>query len=204
MKANIYSKLHWVLILTGAALWLAGCATPNVQYGDATAVTALSTDFGSSDLQQIAESMVDSLLVFPPVAELTAKRRPVLLVDKIKNKSMQHIDMEAVTDSIRAKLIKSGKFRFIDRTTDEAAVEEIKTQQESGLVSKETAVQFGQQIGAEYILTGNFAEIKQKAGNVKDVYYKFTLNLKNLKTGILEWSDEKEIRKTWKRSTFGG
>jgi len=30
------------------------------------------------------------------------------------------------------------------------------------------------------------------------------MSLKNLKTGILEWSDEKEIRKVMQRSYFGG
>ena len=194
-----------LLTLSAAALILAGCATvPNVQYGDAGSAKPITTEFGSSDLQQIAESMVDSLLTFPPVVELTTQRRPVISVDKVKNKTMQHIDTESVTDSIRTKLIRSGKFRFIDRTTDEAAVDEIKIQQESGLVNQKTAVNFGQQIGAEFLLTANFAEIRQKAGGVTDVYYKFTMNLKNLKTGILEWSDEKEIRKVFKRSTFGG
>jgi uncharacterized protein (TIGR02722 family) len=117
---------------------------------------------------------------------------------------MQHIDTESVTDSIRTKLIRSGKFRFIDRTTDAQTVEELKTQQDSGLVDKKTAVDFGQQIGAEFLLTSNFSEIRQKAGSTTDVYYKFTMSLKNLKTGILEWSDEKEIRKVFKRGTFGG
>ncbi len=194
-----------LLTLSAAALTLTGCATvPNVQYGDAGSAKPITTEFGSSDLQQIAESMVDSLLTFPPMVELTTQRRPVLSVDKVKNKTMQHIDTESVTDSVRTKLIRSGKFRFIDRTTDEAAVDEIKIQQESGLVNQKTAVNFGQQIGAEFLLTANFSEIRQKAGGVTDVYYKFTMNLKNLKTGILEWSDEKEIRKVFKRSTFGG
>jgi penicillin-binding protein activator len=146
--------------------------------------------------------MVDSLLTFPPVVAVTAQRRPVFMVDKVKNKTMQHIDTEALTDSIRTKLIRSGKFRFIDRTTDQAAIDEIKTQQESGLVRSPSAV-FGSQLGAEFILTANLAEITQKSGNIKDVYYKFTMNLKNLKTGVLEWSDEKEIRKVGKRPIFG-
>ena len=185
------------------ALSLSGCAS-TMQYGDSGSATPVSTEFGSSDLQQIAESMVDSLMTFPPMVELTSARRPVVSVDKVKNKTMQHIDTESVTDSIRAKLIRSGKFRFIDRTTDDQAIEELKTQQDSGLVDKNSAVKFGQQLGAEFLLTSNFTEIKQKAGNTTDVYYKFTMSLKNLKTGILEWSDEKEIRKVLKRGTFGG
>lgn len=185
------------------ALSLSGCAS-TMQYGDAGSAKPISTEFGSSDLQQIAEAMVDSMITFPPLVELTSSRRPVVTVDTVKNKTMQHIDTESITDSIRAKLIRSGKFRFIDRTTDEQAIEELKIQQDSGLVDKKSAVKFGQQLGAEFLLTSNFSEIRQKAGSTTDVYYKFTMSLKNLKTGILEWSDEKEIRKVFIRGTFGG
>jgi uncharacterized protein (TIGR02722 family) len=199
------TRLSFLILLAGTAaiLSLSGCAG-TVQYGDAGSAKPITTDFGSSDLQQIAESMVDSLLTFPPMVELTAKSRPVISVDRVKNKTMQHIDTESITDSIRARLIKSGKVRFIDRTTDEAAIDEIRTQQEGELVAKKNALEFNQQLGAEYLLTSNFSEIQQKAGSVTDVYYKFTMNLKNLKTGILEWSDEKEIRKVFKKSLFGG
>lgn len=198
---NSMQKL--LLVVAIGSFALGGCAS-TMQYGDAGSAKPISTEFGSSDLQQIAETMVDSMLIFPPLVELTASRRPVVSVDKVKNKTMQHIDTESITDSIRAKLIRSGKFRFIDRTTDEQTVEELRTQQDSGLVDKKTAVQFGQQLGAEFLLTSNFSEIRQKVGSTTDVYYKFTMSLKNLKTGILEWSDEKEIRKVFTRGTFGG
>ena len=188
-----------------AAALLSGCAAaPDVRYGDPGSTQAVSTDFGSSDLQQVAGGMVDSLLTFPPVVELTAKERPVLSVTKVKNKTLQHIDTESITDSIRAKLIKSGRFRFIDRTTDQEALEEFAAQQESGLVDPKKAVPGGRQFGAEYLLTSNLSEIRQKGGRITDVYYKFTMTLKNLKTGILEWSDEKEIRKIKTRPLVGG
>lgn len=190
-------------VLTLSVATISGCAS-TMQYGDAGSAKPISTEFGSSDLQQIAEAMVDSMITFPPLVELTTGRRPVVTVDKVKNKTMQHIDTESVTDSIRAKLLRSGKFRFIDRTTDAQAIDEMKTQRDSGLVDQKNAVKFGQQFGAEFLLTSNFSEIRQKAGSTTDVYYKFTMSLKNLKTGILEWSDEKEIRKVFKRGTFGG
>ena len=64
-------------------------------------------------------------------------------------------------------------------------------------------MQFGKQLAPEFMLTANLSEIEQRNSDVRDVYYKFTMNLKNLTTGILEWSDEKEIRKTSTRSMFG-
>ena len=189
-------KTTWKLWVAAGllALLASGCAT-TVEYGDATSSKPISTEFGSSDLQQIAATMVDSLLVFPPVMDLTATRRPVLMVDTVKNKTMQHIDTESVTDSIRTKLIRSGKFRFTDRTTDAAIKEELGVQNDSGLVDPSTAIAFGQQIGAEFMLTANLSEISQRAGRVNDVYYKFTMNLRNLRTGIIEWADEEQIRK---------
>jgi uncharacterized protein (TIGR02722 family) len=188
-----------------AAALLAGCAAaPDVRYGDPGAHQSLSTDFGASDLQQVAEGMVDSLLTFPAVVDITAQRRPILSVTRVKNKTLQHIDTESITDSIRARLIKSGRFRFIDRTTDQEALEEFAAQQEGGLVDPAKAVPGGLQAGAEYLLTANLSEIRQQGGRVTDVYYKFTMNLKNLKTGILEWSDEKEIRKIKTKGLIGG
>jgi uncharacterized protein (TIGR02722 family) len=173
------------------------------QAQDDVKVEGIESDFGSSDLQQIAQSMVDSMLTFPTIVEETSRRRPVVAIDRVKNKTMQHIDTESITDSIRARLLKSGKFRFIDRTTDSQAIDEVRYQQESGLTQAGGAVKFGRQLAPEYMVTANFSEIEQRNSDTKDVYYKFTMSLKNLSTGILEWSDEKEIRKTATRSFFG-
>ncbi|KAB2833638.1 MAG: penicillin-binding protein activator LpoB [Candidatus Brocadia sp.] len=180
----------------------AGCAT-NVKYKDATKVETTTADFGSTDLQQIVNKMVDSLLSFPPLVQATSERSPVIFVDAIKNKTLEHIDTESITDSVRTKILHSGKFRFVDMTKVDAAKKQFEFQNESGMVNQAAAAAFGRQIGAEYMLYGNFASIVKKSAKVKDIYYKFTLNLMELETGIIEWADEKEIRKISKRSLFG-
>ena len=97
-----------------AALLCAGCAS-TVEYGDPTSAKPLGTSFGSSDLQQIATAMVDSMLATAPLP--ADGHRPVLIVDPVKNKTMQHIDTESITDSISTRLIRSGRLTFKDRTT---------------------------------------------------------------------------------------
>lgn len=178
-------------------------ACSSVSYTDPNDLNTISTDFSASDLQQIASSMVDSLVTFPPIVEITSKRRPVVVVDRIRNKTRQHIDTEAITDSIRSTLVKSGKFRFIDRASDASSINEVRWQQESGLVNQATAVKFGKQFGAEYMLVGSISEIMNRSGRDKEVMYQFTLSLKNLTTGILEWSDDKKIKKQGTRALFG-
>jgi penicillin-binding protein activator len=189
-------------VLMAAVVGLSGCAS-KVDYGDATARETVTTDFGSTDLQMIAAKMVDDMLVFPPIVQMTTNRRPVAFVDTIKNKTVEHIDTESVTDTIQSKLLNSGKFRFVDMTVVERVRQQLDYQSDSGLVDPNTAVAMGRQIGAEFMLYGNLSSIVKKAGNTKDVYYKFTLKLLNLQTGIIEWSNEKEIRKTRSKSLFG-
>jgi uncharacterized protein (TIGR02722 family) len=194
-------KMFCLFAVSCGALFFSGCAT--VSYGDAQSAKPINTEFGASDLQQVSTVMVDSLLSFPPMTELTSQRRPVIVVDRVKNKTSQHIDTESITDQIRTQLIRSGQYRFIDRTTDKQTLEEMQIQNGSGLVDQSKAVEMGKQYGAEYMLTSNISEITQTNRSVRDVYYKITMNLKNLKTGILEWSDEKEIRKVMKKGLFG-
>ena len=71
------------------------------------------------------------------------------------------------------------------------------------MVSQSSAMNMGRQIGAEYMMYGNLSSIIKRNGNSKDVYYKFTMKVMHVETGIVEWSDEKEIRKTSKKSLFG-
>lgn len=182
----------------------AGCAQKSVvRYGDATAVETTDISFGSTDLQKVAGEMTDSLLLSPVVGTLTQNKRPVMFVERIKNKTSEHIDTESITDSVSTKLLRSGKFRFVDMSRVEAAREQMKFQQEGGMVDASKAVQFGKQIGAEYMLYGNLSSIVKSNKDKSDVYYKFTLRLMDLESGLVEWADETEIRKTKANESVG-
>jgi penicillin-binding protein activator len=194
-------KKVWLAAVLALATVISGCAS--VQYGDATASETVTTGFGSTDLQMIAAKMVDDVLAFPPVVQITAQRRPVMFVDRIKNKTTEHIDLESVTDTIESKLINSGKFRFVDMSVVDRVRQQLEYQRDSGMVDDQQAMVMGRQVGAEYMLYGNMSSIVKRDGNTKDVYYKFTLKMLHLETGIIEWSGEKEIRKSKKGGWIG-
>ena len=201
---KIPSKLFSVaLSATLVFAGISGCSSAGVSYGDASAVETTTTEFGSTDLQMIAEKMVDSLLTFPPIVQVTSKRRPVMFVDTIKNKTSEHIDTESVTDTISSRVLRSGKFRFVDMTKVASLKKQLDYQNESGMVSESSKMSLGRQIGAEYMMYGNLSSIVKRDGKTKDVYYKFTMKVMHVETGIIEWSDEKEIRKSAKKRAFG-
>ena len=183
--------------VTAAAL-LSGCAKePVTRYGDARAPETLANQFGSTDLQMIAESMARSMLQAPVIA---SSNLPVVTVQEVRNKTSEYIDTRAITDSIRAELQKGGRVRFaVDAAGMNPQVDELKRQQQSGLYAKETAAEMGQMVGAQYRLEGNIISIVKQVKDAKDVYYKLNLQLWNIRNGLLEWSDEKEIRKTTTR-----
>lgn len=198
-------KQHILATAIGlSALVLAGCSSKQVvSYGDATAVETTDANFGSTDLQRVANEMTESLISSPVIGSLTQNNRPVVFVERIKNKTSEHIDMESISDSISTKVLRSGKFRFVDMSRVDAVRKQLTYQQEGGLVDSSKAIQFGQQIGAEYMLYGNLSSIVKSNSDKKDVYYKFTMRLMDLKSGIIEWADETEIRKTREKASLG-
>ena len=179
--------------MLAAGLLLSGCAKEKTRYGDAKSVETVTNQFGSTDLQMIAESMTRSFLNSDIVANGS---RPIVTVQEVKNKTSEYIDTRSITDSIRTELQKSGRVRFaVDAAAMQQQVDELKRQQ-SELYEKDKSAQIGKMVGAAYRIEGNITSIVKQKEDVKDVYYKFNLQLWNIENGLMEWGDEKEIRKT--------
>lgn len=181
---------------------LSGCAK-QVSYGDAQSSETKTIAFGSTDLQTIAGDMIDSMMLSPAIGDITKSQRPIVFVDSIKNKTSEHIDTESITDTISTKMLNSGKFRFVDMERVEDVRKQLQFQADDQLVDKSSSIQFGKMVGAQYMLYGNLASIVKQDGSDKDVYYKMTMRLMDLKTGLIEWADESEIRKEESKSLFG-
>ncbi|NBT59870.1 penicillin-binding protein activator LpoB [bacterium] len=195
--------LEWFFI-GGLALALTSCGSKQFtqgSYDDLSEDRLLDDKFNESDMRQIAETMVSSLTQSRLVAE--NPKGPVVLVTLVKNRASEHIDMKSMTDKMRTALIKSGKFRFTEKENREEIAGETQYQNESGYVDAATARKKGKQIGAQYFLTGEITDRVQEVGNKKYVYYKATFNLVNIETGIIDWTDEKEIRKFYKKRGVG-
>lgn len=181
---------------------LAGCASRQVSYGDAAKVETVNEQWGSTDIQTVADRMVSSMVRIPAIAN---GNRPVLQVSTLKNKTTEHIDTKTMTDKIRTALIRTGMVRFTAVSdANREMLENLDYQQNSGMVGTKSGKAMGKQIGADYLLYGEIDSIVKRAGRTTDVYYKLTLNLVDVESGLIEWSDEKEIRKEAERALFGG
>jgi uncharacterized protein (TIGR02722 family) len=188
------AQLKAILPLT-LALIATACNTPVTSYGNAQRTETVNADFGSTDLQMIAETMVTSLLQTDRIERDPAEpaKPPLVAVARIVNNTSEHIDTTSITDKIRTSLIKSGKVRFIAMDAQADLMAQYKHQ--AVMADSSTAKAAGRQAGAKYILKGDITSIVKNEGRTKDVYYKFTLNLVDVESAVIAWADEKEIRK---------
>ncbi len=192
---NMNTKTLHLSAIVLAVATLAACSGPQVRYGDAKAVETVNVNYGSTDLQMIAEAMTRSLLQSKAISG--SKDAPIVTLADVKNKTSEYIDTRVITDKIRTQLMKSGQVRFAVSVSEmQNQTEELKRQNQSGLYKNSTIAKTGNMQGAQYRIEGSIASIVKSTKDVKDVYYVFNLNLINNESGLLEWADEKEIRKT--------
>lgn len=183
-----------------AAASLFACAGPRAYtrgtYEDPNVIEMLSDQFNENDLQLIAKKMVTSLTESPAFTQIEG--RPLIVIGTMRNSTSEHIDLRSLADKLLVQLSKTGKFSFTDAASREDIAKEYEYQG-SGYVRPDQAKGPGQQAGADYMMTGEISSIVQEVGNDKLVYYKMTTKLHNLRSGIIEWTDEKELRKKFEK-----
>ncbi len=183
---------------------VAGCGGPKAftkgEYDDPTRVELLDDKFNEADMQQMADTVIKAMVACDYVAK--APKPPVVMVEKVQNRTEEHIDTVSMTDKIRTALIKSGKIRFVNKQ-ERGTLDEEYEYHNSGAVTGPTAKKRGKQIGADYILSGAMATNVQQVGNDKFIYYKLTMNLTNMDTSTIDCVEEREIRKKYRKRSVG-
>lgn len=196
------SKLLLLMVLASGVV-LSSCgpkAFVKGQYDDVNRENLLNDQWSETDMQVVVKAMVDSMVSHPAIAN--AKKMPVVLVTNLQNKTSEHIDTQSIMDMVRVELTNSGRVEFVDKEARQDMSDEY-DYQNSGTTSEETKKSLGGQIGADFIINGRLDSIVQEVGKEKTVYYKLTLNLTNLKTGVIAWTNYKQIRKTFKKQSVG-
>ncbi|MBT3340014.1 MAG: penicillin-binding protein activator LpoB [Planctomycetes bacterium] len=187
-----------LLLLALTAALAASCST-KVTYEDPEQIETINSDFGYSDLENIAAEMTQSFLG----SGAWGGEKPRIVFGGVQNRTEQHLDTVNITDTIRTALLQSGKFRVLAGDQGIAELSKETDYQTSGAVDQEMAVKMGAQLGAEYVFYGRFTEIRKSAGDTKSSFLKFTMNAVNVQTRELVWADEARISKREEKSLFG-
>lgn len=162
----------------------------------------LNDQWSETDMQVAVKELVDKMVYTTRAyGNANSNRQPIVMITKLQNKTSEHIETESIMDMVRVELTKNGQVQFVDKQARGDIADEYDYQE--GMVTEPTKSKRGAQIGADYILNGRLDSIVQEAGKKKTVYYKLTMNLTNLKTGLISWTDHKQIRKLYKKQHVG-
>ncbi len=208
MKLRIVAFTPILGITLITALANSSCTTTKAEYTDPDKAEILDDRWSETDLKKTASFLVDQVLARPWLKDYKGKhggKAPVVLVDQIENRTEEVIDSKALTDYVQDELINSRKVRFVgDVAVRKRLLDELKFQN-SGAVSQASAKKTGNHVGADFMLEGSIASSNHSkdGGGEKTVFYMTTMRLTNIETGEIEWTGKKEIKKAFKKSSFG-
>lgn len=190
-----FVRFFYMFLIIGSLSVFAGCtvSTRNVSPDEELHYDE-AYDF--SDKQVIVDKLIESLVTKQPLAG--ANDKPVIIVYGVANRTSEHISTSGITDDIRQGLLESGKARLINETQRENIEKETDYQQ-SGRVLAETRIARARQIGAKYMLTGTLRSIEKKEPRQVRLkkkslqYYSLNLELTDIETSLIEWTDKVEV-----------
>lgn len=197
-------KTRLLKVLCLSSLFVVSCTdTFQGEYANPKEQEIVDDKWNPTDANKTAEVIIKAVLEKNWLIEYmqsSGGKKPVVIVDDIENRTNEHIDTAALGQALQNELINSGKIRFIDKAARDKIVKEIKYHQESGMVSKATAKNKGNQIGADFFLVGEMTSIENVQGGYKTVTYTTTVRLTNLETSEILFSQAYQIKKKFKRS----
>ena len=201
LSVSNVGKSSVLLLAVVTMLGSSGCGPKQFSHGeydDPARVELLDDRFNENDMQQLADSIIRAMTACPSVAK--AAKPPVVSVEEVQNRTEEHIDMVPLSAKIRTALIKTGKVRFVNNA-ERGTIDKETAYQDSGRVSKKTKKAKDNQTGVDYQMSGSLSTNIQQVGNDKLIYYVLTMNFTNLETSEIDCTEEKEIRKKYRKRT---
>ena len=122
-----------------------------------------------------------------------------MIVGTVTNESSEHINTRVFVEEMQRALINSGKVEFVASAGERGEVRQERLEQDE-FASEATRKAFGQEIGADFMLSGVLSSVVDKSGSKALVFYQTNLKLINLETNQIVWNGQKQIKKYVKRS----
>jgi penicillin-binding protein activator len=203
---SIARLLSAALILT-SALALSGCAAfrARTRAVDIEQAKPMDEKFDFTDMRKVTENLAEDLLSSPFLGEQDDK--PVMMIAGIENRTEQYVDTKNLTDRLRTLLLNSGRVRFINEARRDDLMKEQGYQ--AANVTPAERLSIGQQLGAQYMISGSLTEMKSqtprqvRVSKTKLSYYKVTFEVTDLQTGEILYIAEEEFAREARRPLIG-
>jgi len=193
-----------VFVIT-ASVAITGCGSSvKVARVDEGKEIALTDKWNDEDSRLVAEEMIDDMLSYPWINKFNKQfpdKEPTVTIQRVRNKSHEHIAVDTFINDIKRAVIRSGKAGFIaTRAEREDTRAELRDQDMNA--SSATRMEMGEEHGANFALSGTINSIVDQLDGKRVTYYQVDLKLINLQTAREEWNGSKKIKKFMERKSF--
>lgn len=187
---------------------LIGCRpSQNVSRIDASQQTDLSGKWNDTDARLVAQEMIPDALTKPWLKSFKDKNgnSPVVIVGRVRNESMEHIDTEVFTKEMERAFVNSGEITLVASQDERRDLRDERMDQQRWS-SVETTKQLAMETGADYMLIGNINSIVDEAIDRRTlaVFYTVNLELIDVETNQKVWIGNKKIKKLIERRNYRG
>lgn len=175
---------------------LFACGT-KVERMDVDVTKDLSGKWNDTDSRLVAETMIQECLNgawYAKAVKETRGKEPVVIVGTVVNDTMEHINTGAFVEELQRALINSGKIEFVASSSERGEIRQERLEQDE-YASEATRKSFGQEVGADYMLSGVLSSIVDQEGRKSVVFYQVNLKLINIETNKILWNGQKQIKK---------
>lgn len=201
MLCRPYSLCAPLIVLSLTTACLVSSRSVQVDRLDADTSTDLSGRWNDTDARLVADQMIRDALAHPWSDEAQARlqRRPVVVVQAIRNRSLEHIDTSIFIQQLQRALLDSGRVDFVASAAERQELREERRDQDLN-ASDETRKEMGGEIGADYALGGEISATLDRQKGTSIMSYQVTLKLIDLATNRIAWTSLKKIKKRVQRA----
>jgi penicillin-binding protein activator len=121
-------------------------------------------------------------------------RRPILIVGSVRNRTMEHLPINAFVRDLERAFVNSGQVEVVADAEERGEVREERMDQQENAAA-ETRVRMGREHGARYMLQGDIESIEDREGRRRVVYYQIDMTLLDMETNSREWIGQHRIKK---------
>ena len=191
-----------LLFVATLAVSIIGCAGTRVSRVDSDQEIALSDRWNDKDSQLVAEEMITDMLSFPWARdfELQNNSRPTIIIQRIANKSHEHIAIETFVNDIKRSIIRSGRADFVAGGEERKAIRDERQDQE---LNASKGKEQGQEQAADFAISGSLNSIVDQVGGDRVTFYQVDMKLIDMANNREVWNGQKKIKKLQEKGGFG-
>ena len=187
-------KKYMTFLMAGfMMLSVCGCATKTQMIDTENDTTERAAALEGRDFEDAANAMIEDMLEMGTVTKPNGQPY-ILVISRIENDTMQRLDTDELTKSIRIALMKSGKVR-VTAFQEDSMVMKSSQLRKSKEFNQANVRKAGSLAAPELSLSGKITQKEFIVSGDKRIEYRFSLSMTDLSNGLTIWEGEKKIKK---------